>query len=640
MSALGDLLNDLPVPEHGDDFWARLERDLVDDTLVVEPSPTTVGEGGADTTIEPDGDELRRRRTRRFLLVAAAAAAAVIAIIIGYGSLIEDSGPTRVVDDPPTPTPTPTVLDPPDDATVRSVGALEWTETAAAVPENAATGMLGLVPWGPAGFSAFDYTTDPGTLFVSRDGRSWNEEDRLPDAFGAQWIGGRDDDWVATESGNESVRVIASRDAGDSWTELPVLEPDLVLSESVTGWIQDASALVNDGTILLTVRLQTIVDDIAVMRAAGHRAEELIIQWGSWNEAGHYVVTACDRNAVEPEANQFPACPDAATDEYDLGDLGVGVPWGNAVKWFVSDDGGPFTETEGPGVAAAVQLVVGGEFLVLGQVPAGGTSALHRSADGRDWTSGSFSAEGTNDFQALSLFSTGEILFAMRDGVLIRSLDVGRTWEELDTPPGEIDRVAVGPGGIALAGRIDVDPAVAEPPVIERDGYTIEFVLGDGIVVTDGDGRTILRTAHGLESETHTAEQVDDGPVAYRLVDETGAVVLEITYEETLALALPGNGSEGQPPTAVIAWSPDGAGLVWTPVHEVFDLDPSGTPNLSVLGVGETTLLAVVSTSGPTREVDARELLDNFTEVDPIPGNATVTMAGESTVRTYVADLQ
>lgn len=98
MTDLREALDELPVFEHGPDFWGDLEAAL-DETAPTATGPSgvvVIGEDDAVLTPLDDPVELaaHRRLSRRRLMVAiAAAAAAVIALVLSIGSLTEDSGP-------------------------------------------------------------------------------------------------------------------------------------------------------------------------------------------------------------------------------------------------------------------------------------------------------------------------------------------------------------------------------------------------------------------------------------------------------------------------------------------------------------------------------------------------------------------
>ncbi|MFP5320257.1 MAG: hypothetical protein ACLGIC_00255 [Acidimicrobiia bacterium] len=84
---VGDALRRLDVPEHGPDFWDRLETRLADDHAGTDAPPTTAEE---ETTVVDIRDRAERRvadRRRAPLPALAAAVAVVVALVVGAAVL-------------------------------------------------------------------------------------------------------------------------------------------------------------------------------------------------------------------------------------------------------------------------------------------------------------------------------------------------------------------------------------------------------------------------------------------------------------------------------------------------------------------------------------------------------------------------
>lgn len=120
MTDLSDLLAQLPVPDHGPEFWSDLDAHLADtaplhsvDTLEPDAGGTMV-----DLDLRSGGDDASGlvnppRRIRRWVLASAAAVAVAVALLVGLDVLDgDDLGPVETVDTTTT-TITTTTLPPP-----------------------------------------------------------------------------------------------------------------------------------------------------------------------------------------------------------------------------------------------------------------------------------------------------------------------------------------------------------------------------------------------------------------------------------------------------------------------------------------------------------------------------------------------
>ena len=479
----------------------------------------------------------------------------------------------------------------------------------------------GLVPihivWSGTSFVALaiDEARGAPSVLVSSDGAAWSSAGDLPAGATPSGLAVSDGRLIAwggegaAEAGpfgssGGPVRVSVSDDDGATWSEVGSIDtldgaPDTD-GPYLTHHFVAGVAAVGD-RVVAVVGTTRDLDLDAILTAAGYDVGPgggAARGWGfdSGTGAGYvdYCPTPLDADGGCAEPVKLSLDELGITDEVFMG-LAVA---GDATL-YASVAGGPFELLDDviPGEGWPTGLVSSqGSFALA--ISGENGSALLTSADGTSWTPADL---GDSEVEINGIEVNGDVLVALGwtrsgSGSLV-SADGGQTWQEQPALPVSVHDIAVGPGGSAVTGTLDV--GFVEPIVVEKDGYAVSF--GDEVSVVDlATGETIVTYGpeEQLADEPPAGVVEDEGPpwTLTFLHPDTGEELVTVTdadMVEAFGIDSDGDGIVA-PPDHVVGWSADDVGWGWQTATEAFDVN--GPVELAV---GERSVVAVVSTDEP-----------------------------------------
>jgi hypothetical protein len=570
-----------------------------------------------------------KARTTRRTVVGIAASIALVAGGIAAWNALDDDQPTQVivVDEPPTtsdpaPTAAPTAasIDAPPDTPADSTGpatteglstgpVLRWTEFDPAsvfgadvlyvqIIESVGDGRV-LVNAGNA---------ERSQVMVSANGVDWIVVP-TPPGFAVERIDITGDRWLAVgwPMGETTRRALFSDDKGTTWTDLNIPLDPAVENETATV----ADALLAGENMVVAVVGRTRPDVASVIVARGLVPDKESIR--GWI-------------GVEGDTVSFTRDESSAPESFELTSAEEDLLYGGIqthVRLYFSDGGPAELVAEYPGWATKGYGADDGFHLTLTDSQG---EWLLTSPDGRQWSQSPlvdgdgvpvgqiYAYSGSHQETIWTSGQTGSHYRVERsDGVYASPLVA-------EYPDGirYVDRLAVGPAGIAVTAEAGSRPDYGSTPEVRltEDGYELRYNepaggftlwdLSEGVPIYEFDFETLQ--GNTLPEGLRPVED-ENGGSGYLIFEdpETGDDLVTFNLDDVEAAlleSLPDPSDEPTPPPIQpnqpdlwVGWSVDGSAWGWQTLSAAFGLTEEQNEYAEVgLGVGEDFVIAHVRT--------------------------------------------
>ena len=569
----------------------------------------------------------KARNTRR-AVVGIAAAIALVAGGFATWNALDDGQPTEVivVDEPPItsePVPTAAPIDEPPDTPPDSTGpatpeslstgpVLEWTEFDPASVFGADVSFVGRVETVGDGRVLVEvHGTDSSQVMVSENGADWTVVPMPPD-FSLEHFDIVGDRWLVTgwpviRMAESTGQALFSDDQGTTWTDLNL--PLGPVAENETASV--AAALVSGENMVVAVISRTRPDIASVIVSRGLVPDKESIQ--GWISVEGDTVSFARDESSPPESFEM------TSEEEDL--LYGGIQ--RHVRLYFSDGGPAELVAEYPGWATKGYGAVNGFHLTL--INDQGEWLL-TSPDGRQWRQSPLvDGDGVPVGQSYT-YSSSHQQTIWTAGQTGRGYRAERS-EGVYAPPlvaeypdgiRYVDRLAVGPAGIAVTAEAGNRPDFGNTPALRltEGGYELRYNEPVG-------GFTLWDLAEDAPVYEFDYEALHDNtpPEGFRPVEDESGESSHLIFEDpetgddlvtfnlgdleaALLVSLPDPDNEPTPPSIQpqqperwVGWSIDGSAWGWQTISDAFNLADSDTEYANVdLAVGTNFVLARVET--------------------------------------------